>query len=109
MLQIRFQEARGALVVTPLARVLDAAVAVELRDRVGEAASGRPRIVLSLAHVQSVDASALAAFVAIQKRLAPGGELRLADVGPRVQALLALTHLDEVFPSSGDASDAPPA
>jgi anti-anti-sigma factor len=106
MLHIRFQEAHGGLVVTPLARVLDAEVAAELRDRVGEAASGRALVVISLEHVRMLDASALAALVAIQRRLAPGGELRLAEPAPRVRALLALTHLDEVFPTSEDASDA---
>lgn len=92
------------LVATPLARTLDAAAAVELRDVVGASAIGRARVVVSLAYVRDMDASGLAALVAIQKRLAPGGELRLVDAAPRVRALLALTHLDEVFPTEGDAS-----
>lgn len=106
MLHVRFQETRGALVVTPLARTLDARVAAELRDVVGASASGRALVVISLVHVQAVDASALAALVAIQKRLAPGGALRLVGAAPRVRALLALTHLDEVFPIYEGASDA---
>jgi anti-anti-sigma factor len=108
MLHVRFQDARGALVVTPLARALDAAVAPELRDVVGASASGRALVVVSLEHVREIDASALAALVSIQKRLAPGGELRLAGAAPRVRALLALTHLDEVFPTFADASGALP-
>ncbi len=108
MLHVRFQDTRGALVVTPLARALDAGVALELRDVVGASASGRALVVVSLEHVRAIDASALAALVSIQKRLAPGGELRLAGAGPRVRALLALTHLDEVFPTFADASGALP-
>jgi anti-anti-sigma factor len=108
MLHVRFQETRGALVATPLARTLDAGVAAELRDVIGASASGRALVVVSLAHVRAVDASALAALVSIQKRLAPGGELRLVGVAPRVRALLAVTHLDEVFPTFEDTSGALP-
>jgi anti-anti-sigma factor len=107
MLRVRFHEARGALVATPLARTLDATTAIELRDVVGESASGRALVVISLAHVHAMDASALAALVAIQKRLAPGGELRLADVAPRVRALLIVTHLDEVFSTDGTSGGLP--
>lgn len=96
------------LIATPLARTLDAARAIDLRDVVGASAAGRSRVVVSLAYVRDMDASGLAALVAIQKRLAPGGELRLADVAPRVRALLSLTHLDEVFPTEGGASDGSP-
>lgn len=109
MLQLRFEESRGALVVTPLVRRLDAEVASELRDVVGAAVAGRQLVVLSLGHVRAADASGLAALVAVLKRLPPGGELRLAGVTPRVAALLALTRLDEVFPTYGDASSALPA
>jgi anti-sigma B factor antagonist len=109
MLQLRFEERRGALVVTPLVRRLDAEVAPELRDVVGAAVAGRRLVVLSLGHVRVADASGLAALVAVLKRLPPGGELRLAEVAPRVAALLALTRLDEVFPTYEDASSAVPA
>jgi anti-sigma B factor antagonist len=104
MLHLRFEENRGALVVTPLARDLDAEVAGELRDQVGALAERRERVVLSLAHVRSMDASALAAVVAILQRMPPGGELRLAHVAPRVRALLSLTGLDEVLPTFDDAA-----
>lgn len=109
MLHLRFEEDRGALVVTPLVRRLDAEVASELRDAVCAAVKGRRLVVLSLGHVHAADASGLAALVAVLKRLPPGGELRLAGVTPRVAALLALTRLDEVFPTYEDASAAVPA
>jgi anti-anti-sigma regulatory factor len=59
--------------------------------------------------VRRVDASGLAALVAIHKRMPPGGELRLAGVDARTAALLSLTRLDEVFPTYLDASAAVPA
>jgi anti-sigma B factor antagonist len=99
MLHVRFQERRGALVVTPLAARLDATVAPEFRDAVCASAAGRRLVVLSLAHVRSADASGLAALVAIQRAMPPGGELRIVDAGPRVRALLAATRLDELFPA----------
>jgi anti-sigma B factor antagonist len=108
-LQLRFEETRaGALVVTPLARRLDASVAPELCERVGEMIGERRIVVLSLLHVRAVDASGLAALVTLLKRMPPGGELRLASVDARVGALLALTRLDEVFPTFEDASAALP-
>lgn len=104
MLHVRFEERRGALVVTPLAARLDASVAPELRDAVRPSAAGRRLMVISLAHVRSADASGLAALVSIQQAMAPGGELRIADAGPRIQALLAETRLDELFPPDADAA-----
>lgn len=109
MLHVRFEETRGALVVTPLAHALDAAIATELRDAVAPAARERRLVVVSLAHVRSIDASGLAALVSILKEMAPGGELRLAGVAPRVRSFLATTRLDEVFPTFEDAAAALPS
>lgn len=108
MLHVRFEETRGALVVTPLARTLDAEIAPELRDVVGAMVGGRTLVVVSLAHVRSVDASALAALVSILQRMPPGGELRLVEAAPPVRALLSRTHLDEVLPTFEDSSRAIP-
>jgi anti-anti-sigma factor len=105
-LHLRFEEAGGALLVTPLTRTLDAETAPELRDVVGAMARGRAVVVLSLEHVRGIDASALAALVSILKAMAPGGTLRLVGVRPPLRALLVRTHLDEVFPVFEDASAA---
>src|SRR5512140_800992 len=99
MLHVRFEERRGALVVTPLAGRLDADVAPEFRDAVCPSVAGRRLVVVSLEHVRAMDASGLAALVAVLKAMPPGGELRLAHASPRVLALLAVTHLDELFPA----------
>jgi anti-anti-sigma factor len=109
MLRVRFEEVRGALVITPLVDRLDAESAPEFRDAVVPQLQGRRLAVVSLAWVRRVDASGLAALVAIHKRMPPGGELRLAGVDARTAALLSLTRLDEVFPTYLDASAAVPA
>ena len=108
MLTARFDEARGALVVTPLVARLDAEAAPRLREIVGPLASGRSLVVISLENVAEIDCSGLAGLVSVLKRMAPGGELRLARAGEPVRALLAATHLDEVFPLYEDADAALP-
>ena len=105
MLHATFEEQGGALLVTPLDD-LDAEAAPALRDVVGERACGRVRVVLSLAHVAIVDCSGLAGLVAVLKRMAPGGELRLASASRSVRALLETTHLDAVFPVYADTAAA---
>lgn len=105
-LHLRFEEAGPALLVTPLASTLDAGCALELRDAGCALARGRALVVVSLEHVRALDASALAALVSILKVMAPGGALRLAHAGEGPRALLARTHLDEVFPVFADASAA---
>jgi anti-sigma B factor antagonist len=100
-----FEDRGGALIVTPLGD-LDAEAAPAFRDVVGERARGRSRVVLSLAHVESVDCSGLAVLVSVLKGMAPGGELRLAGASRSVRAVLAATHLDAVFPMYADAAAA---
>jgi anti-sigma B factor antagonist len=102
MLHLRFEQRDGTLVVTPLASRLDAESALELRSRVADQARGRRRVVLSLEHVASMDGSALAALISILRAMDTAGELRLAHVPPAVRALLARTHLDELFPPFDD-------
>ncbi len=106
MLQLRFEQRDGSLVVTPLARRLDAEAAPELRTQVAAQARARRRVVVSLEHVASIDSSALAALVAILKAMPPGGELRLAHAAPSIRALLARTRLDELFPQFDDTTAA---
>lgn len=109
MLHVRFEDRRGALVVTPLAGRLDASVAPEFRDAARASVTGRRLVVVSLAHVRSADASGLAALVSILRVMPPGGELRIANASPRVRALLAATRLDELFPADEDLSSSPDA
>jgi anti-sigma B factor antagonist len=103
MLSVRFEEAGDALLVTPLARRLDASAAPELVALAGDWVRGRRVVVVSLAHVGAVDASGLAALVSLLQRMPPGGALRLAHASPAVRSLLASTLLDELLPAFDDA------
>ncbi len=106
MRAVRFEEAGDALVVTPLARRLDASAALDLLAVAGGLVGGRRLVVVSLVHVAAMDASGLAALVALLRRMAPGGMLRLAHANPRIRSLLASTFLDELLPAFDDAAAA---
>lgn len=106
MLHVQFRISGEALLVTPLVRRLDASVAGELVAAVEGHLRGRRLVVVSLANVATLDASGLAALVAIHQRMAPGGTLRLAHARAAVRSLLEATFLDEVFPAFEDAASA---
>jgi anti-anti-sigma regulatory factor len=106
MLHVRFEQSGAALLVTPLAARLDAAAASEFVAATRDLVRGRPLVVVSLAHVGAMDATGVAALVALHRQLPPGGALRLAHVRPGIRALLAETFLDGLFPAFEDAAAA---
>ncbi len=95
---VSFEHEGGTLLAVPSCTRLDAGTAVEFSEIVGAEAHGRAVVTVSLANVEAVDCSGLAALVVILKRMPPGGELRLSAVRPSVRALLASTGLDAIFP-----------
>jgi anti-anti-sigma regulatory factor len=103
VLSVRFEETGDALVVTPLARRLDAAAAPDLVALAGGWVRGRRLVVVSLAYVDAADASGLAALVALLQRMPAGGTLRLAHANARIRTLLVSTYLDELLPAEEDA------
>lgn len=107
----RFVHEGGALLVLPACRRLDAETAVEFGAAVGAEARGRSRVTVSLADVEAVDCSGLAALVVILKQMPPGGELRLTDARAPVREMLEWTGLDALFPvdDDDDATEAVPA
>jgi anti-sigma B factor antagonist len=106
MVHARFELNGDALVVTPMIRRLDAAAAVDFAETVREHVRGRARVVVSLVHVEAVDASGIGALLAILKAMPPGGALRLAHARPSVRLLLVTTFLDELLPAFDDLSAA---
>lgn len=98
MLDVKFEETGGALVVTPGVKRLDALVAADFRTLVGERAAKANVVVVALADVLFVDSSGLAALISVLKRVPPGGQVRLAQASSAVRSLLNITHLEKVFP-----------
>ena len=82
--------------------------APRLRDAVTEAiGDGHTRIVLDMAGTEFIDSSGLGALVGCLKAARQaGGDLRIANVGPQVQMVLALTSMDRIltaYPSVEEA------
>lgn len=77
---------------------IDAAVAIQFKDRMRElAATGEGRVVLDLSKVAFVDSSGLGAIVAVMKFLAPLRTLELAALTPNVAKVFRMTRMDSVF------------
>ena len=92
----------GTLVVTVTIRRLDAAAAVGLAAALREQVRTRPLVVVSLAHVEAMDASGVGALLSLLQAMPPGGRIRLASVRSSVRALLVATFLDELLPAFED-------
>lgn len=87
------------MVITVNAQRIDAAVAIQFKDRMRallDTAEGR--VVLDLAQVEFVDSSGLGAIVAAMKQMREGTRLELAALRPNVDKVFRLTRMDTVFP-----------
>ncbi len=103
---IEASEEVGAFVLVLKTERLDAAHAPSFRASALPLVAGKGLVVLDLRHVQFVDSTGLGCIVAVQKRITPNGRLRLANVGPRVAALLRLTGLERIFPTFASVEQA---
>jgi anti-sigma B factor antagonist len=89
---------------------LDAAVAIQFKDRMREIVAGAPgRVVLDLQKVAFLDSSGLGAVIAVKKMLDPDRKLELAGLTPPVERVFRLTRMDRVFTIHGEGASAQPA
>ena len=94
----------GAQVVRVNEDRIDAAVAIQFKDRMREIAGGvGGRVILDLSRVGFVDSSGLGAIVAVLKFLAPACKLELAALTPNVGKVFHMTRMDSVFAIHADA------
>ncbi|MCB2136529.1 MAG: STAS domain-containing protein [Rhodobacteraceae bacterium] len=102
-MEISSHAADGAIVVQVNEPRIDAAVAIQFKDRL-RALTGAPgqRVILDLSKVDFVDSSGLGAIVAAMKFLAPERKLELAALSPNVWKVFRLTRMDSVFPIHAD-------
>jgi len=93
------QETGGILVIQALGDRIDAAGAIQFKDRMRELtrASAAPRVVLDMSRVAFLDSSGLGAVVAVLKLLAPDRKLELSGLTPTVQKVFRLTRMDSIF------------
>ena len=88
----------GCLIIRVAEARIDAAVAIQFKDRMREMTSDATgRAVLDLGEVTFIDSSGLGAIVAAMKQLPDGATLELADLQPNVDRVFRLTRMDTVF------------
>lgn len=86
------------LVVRAVDDRIDAACAIQFKDRMREIAQDNsPRVVLDMSRVAFLDSSGLGAVVAVMKALAPDRRLELSGLTVNVQKVFRLTRMDSVF------------
>lgn len=109
-MNLSFNTVDGVGVVRAHGPRIDAAVAIQFKDRFSEitgelgchdiespGATDRT-VLLDLSEVEFLDSSGLGAVVAARKLLGKGHHLALAGLQPAVEKVLRLTHMDRVFP-----------
>ncbi|MCT4554182.1 MAG: STAS domain-containing protein [Pelagimonas sp.] len=97
-MQLSTSNMNGLDVVTVDADRIDAAVAIQFKDQMREAATGASaRVVLNLANVSFIDSSGLGAIVAAMKLMPEGRKLELAALSPTVDKVFRMTRMDSIF------------
>ena len=95
----------GVRIVTVHDSRIDAAVAIQFKDKMRDVTQGGPeRVVLNLADVTFIDSSGLGAVVAAMKLLNGAHQLELAGLTPVVEKVFRLTRMDSVFTIHPDIS-----
>ena len=92
-------ESRGdTLVVVAMDERIDAAVAIQFKDRMREIVQDpAPCVMLDLSRVTFLDSSGLGAVVAVMKLLGADRRLELAGLTPTVDKVFRLTRMDSIF------------
>lgn len=97
-MNLKAETRAGVLVVHVGEERIDAAVAIQFKDRMREiAVQPSERVLLDLSEVRFIDSSGLGAIVAVMKALAPARRLELRGLTPTVAKVFRLTRMDSVF------------
>jgi anti-sigma B factor antagonist len=111
-MNLQTQTRPHALAVQVLEDRIDAACAIQFKERMRDLTQGSDqRVILDLARVQFLDSSGLGAIVAVRKLVGADRALELAGLTPTVEKVFRLTRMDTVFTihPSLDAALARPA
>lgn len=86
------------LLVKVLDDRVDAACAIQFKEKMRDLATRAPRrVVLDMSRVTFLDSSGLGAVVAVMKLLGPEHQLELAALTPTVEKVFRLTRMVSVF------------
>jgi anti-sigma B factor antagonist len=97
-MELMAEQQGDVLVITILQDRIDAAGAIQFKDRMRELTQNlAKRVILDMSRVNFLDSSGLGAVVASMKALAPERKLELSGLTPTVQKVFRLTRMDSVF------------
>jgi anti-sigma B factor antagonist len=97
-MQLSSQTQSGVDIITVDADRIDAAVAIQFKDRIRETlADASGRFILNLEKVTFIDSSGLGAIVAAMKLMPQGAKLELACLTPAVDKVFRMTRMDSIF------------
>jgi anti-sigma B factor antagonist len=97
-MNLTLEQHGDAMVVHAMDSRIDAAGAIQFKDKMREITAGASgRVVLDLSRVAFLDSSGLGAVVAVRKLLGPDRQLELAGLTPTVEKVFKLTRMDSVF------------
>lgn len=97
-MDLAIQDIGDTRIVTVMDPRIDAAVAIQFKDRMRDLADpALARIVLDLSRVTFIDSSGLGAVVAAMKQTGAPGRFELAGLTRNVEKVFALTRMDRVF------------
>lgn len=106
-MNIDHQVQGDALLIAVKEPRIDAAVAIQFKEKVRELSKDGPsRVVLDMSQVDFLDSSGLGALVAAMKQLGPDRSLELAGLTTAVQKVFHLTRMDSVFAVHADVASA---
>jgi anti-sigma B factor antagonist len=92
-----------ALVVSVDEDRIDAASAIQFKERMRELVAGpSPLVILDLSRVAFLDSSGLGAVVSVLKMMDAGRKLELSGLTPTVEKVFRLTRMDTIFTIHSD-------
>lgn len=105
-MELRFEDIGDLRVITVEEDRIDAAVAIQFKDRMRELTDAAPPgVLLDLSRVAFLDSSGLGAVVAAFKQAGPDRKLELAGLTAPVEKVFKLTRMDSVFTIHASVSD----
>ena len=97
-MELSYQDFGDLRVIKAQEDRIDAAVAIQFKDRMRELTETAPaRVLLDLSRIGFLDSSGLGAVVAALKQAGPDRRFELAGLTPTVEKVFKLTRMDSVF------------
>jgi anti-sigma B factor antagonist len=97
-MELHANQTPHALLIEVRENRIDAASAIQFKERMRELVSGpAPLVILDLSRVAFLDSSGLGAVVSVLKMMAAGRKLELSGLTPTVEKVFRLTRMDTIF------------